>query len=258
MKLRGGKGKDGSEGGAAEAPAPAERKPEPPPVIDEAERARMFELIKARHSVYKYTDRPIEPEVRAELDAFIAEVNEREGYRIQAFYDEPECFDSRLAHDFSGVRNYVALVGPNDERLEMHMGYAGQEVVLKAQELGLNTCWVFAGHGKSKTEVPKKHREVAVIALGYGENQGEGHKMKPVEKVSNYEEGMPPWFLDGVEAALLAPASTTDQRFRIELRPDGTVTAYVKFSLHADVDLGIKVCNFEKASGWKVARGVRM
>ncbi len=42
-----------------------------------------------------------------------------------------------MAHygEFSGVRNYIAM-------LEESCGYYGERLVLLAQQLGLNTCWV--------------------------------------------------------------------------------------------------------------------
>lgn len=44
--------------------------------------------------------------------------------------------------------------------------------VLKAQELGLNTCWVAMTHGKSAAEIRKGEKLACIIALGYGADQG--------------------------------------------------------------------------------------
>lgn len=58
--------------------------------------------------------------------------------------------------------------------LEQRCGYYGQKIVLFAQELGLNTCWVRASY--SKHELPytlKKDEQIVVsITLGYGETKG--------------------------------------------------------------------------------------
>lgn len=43
---------------------------------------------------------------------------------------------------FSGVKNYVAIVGNKDSNLAEKAGYYGEQLVLFAQVLGLNTCWV--------------------------------------------------------------------------------------------------------------------
>lgn len=46
-----------------------------------------------------------------------------------------------------------------------------------------------------------------MIALGYGETQGVGHKIKSIEEVCNACDITPSWFKRGVEVALLAPSS---------------------------------------------------
>lgn len=52
---------------------------------------------------------------------------------------------------FSGVRNYIACVGPASPDLDEKVGYYGEYLVLLAQSLGLNTCWVALTFSKGKT-----------------------------------------------------------------------------------------------------------
>lgn len=213
-----------------------------------------FEIMKQRHSVRQYTDRPIEPEKRAVLDGLAAEINREKGLHIQIFYEEPQCFDSMLAHygKFSGVRNYVALVGPKSAALEETLGYAGEQLVLRAQELGLNTCWVAMTHGKSKAEIARGEKQVCLIALGYGCTSGEGHKVKALTEVCSYREGLPEWFLKGMEAALLAPTALNQQKFFFTLQPDGGVTVSSGKGLYTKLDLGIVKYHFECGSSRKI------
>ena len=101
-----------------------------------------FEIMEARHSVRQYKDQAIEPEKRAELERLTEALNRQYGLHMQIIYDDPACFKSIMAHygKFEGVKNYIALVGPKSPSLEETLGYCGQQLVLKAQELGLNTC----------------------------------------------------------------------------------------------------------------------
>lgn len=213
-----------------------------------------MELIKQRHSVRQYENRPIEEEKRAALDALIAEINNKAGLHIQAIYNEPNCFDSRMAHygSFSGVQNYLALVGPKGSSLDETVGYYGERLVLKAQELGLNTCWVGLTHGKSKAKIGPGEKQVCLITLGYGDTNGKSHKTKLLQDVSNYQDGMPEWFLHGVEAALLAPTAVNQQKFRFELQPNGEVKATHGRGFYTKVDLGIVKYHFEIGSGRKL------
>ena len=103
----------------------------------------MLELMEQRHSVRQYKDQAIESEKRETLDTLIRQINQKHGLHIQIFYDEPKCFDSAIAHygKFSGVKNYIALMGKKSPALEETLGYYGEEIVLKAQEIGIPAGW---------------------------------------------------------------------------------------------------------------------
>ncbi len=213
----------------------------------------LIEVMKSRHSVRQYQDKPIEEEKKAILDTLIAEINQENNLHIQAIYDEPKCFDSFMAHygKFSGVKNYIALIKKKSDPLDETLGYQGERIVLKAQELGLNTCFVALTHGKSKAIIQKGEKLVCLIALGYGVTQGVSHQSKPIEKASNAEKDSPSWFLEGVKAALLAPTAMNQQKFRFELREDGQVKRSTKGGFYTKLDLGIANCHFEMISGKK-------
>lgn len=201
----------------------------------------------------QYTDRAIEPEKRAVLDALTQEINRKAGLSVQIIYDDPKCFDSFMAHygKFAGVRNYIALVGKKAPGLDETLGYYGEELVLKAQELGLNTCWVALTHGKSKAAVGRGEKEVCLIALGYGVTQGVEHKSRPMQELCTCGEPMPEWFRCGMNAAMLAPTAMNQQKFRFELLPDGTVKAACGSGFYTKLDLGIVKYHFEAVTGKK-------
>lgn len=201
----------------------------------------------------QYTDQAIEPEKRAVLDALTQEINRKAGLSVQIIYDDPKCFDSFMAHygKFAGVRNYIALVGKKAPGLDETLGYYGEELVLKAQELGLNTCWVALTHGKSKAAVGRGEKEVCLIALGYGVTQGVEHKSRPMQELCTCGEPMPEWFRCGMNAAMLAPTAMNQQKFRFELLPDGTVKAACGSGFYTKLDLGIVKYHFEAVTGKK-------
>lgn len=215
----------------------------------------ILEIMKQRHSVRSYTDKSVEPEKRVALNALTEEINQKNGLNIQIVYDEPKCFDSFMAHygKFSGVRNYIALIGKKSPKLDETLGYYGEELVLKAQESGLNTCWVALTHGKSEAVIGKGEKQVCLIALGYGATQGAPHKNKPLQTLCNYNEHMPEWFLNGMNAALLAPTAMNQQKFRFELLPDGNVKATCGGGFYTKLDLGIVKYHFEVVSGKKTS-----
>ena len=218
------------------------------------------EAISSRHSVRQYLNKPISQEHRDRLAELINSCCDESGLRIQIIYDEPMCFNTFLAHygKFTNVTNYIALVGKKSlENLDELCGYYGQKLVLVAQTLGLNTCWVAGTYGKGKCKADKNAGEkiVCVIALGYGESQGVAHKSKPLSKLCKVSEAdlpsTPAWFKEGLEAAILAPTALNQQKFQVSLDGDEAVIT-TKRGPMTQLDLGIVKYNFEAASGHKV------
>lgn len=213
----------------------------------------IIELMKERHSVRQYTDKKIEKEKREVLNALIAKINQKAGLHIQIIYDEPKCFNSMMAHygKFDGVNNYIALVREKSKPDEA-LGYYGEQIVLKAQELGLNTCWVAMTHGKSKAQIDKGEKLVCLISLGYGKTAGAAHKSKKLSEVCNYKKDMLEWFLSGMEATLLAPTAMNRQKFYFELLPDNSIKITCGKGLYTKLDLGIVKYHFEVVSGKRI------
>lgn len=210
----------------------------------------IFEAIKSRHSVRRYKEMTIEPSKRDEINALIKEVNAESGLEIQVFYDEPKCFDSFMAHygKFENVKNYIAIVGSKNDREKC--GYYGEKIVLKCQQLGLNTCWVAMTHGKSKAKIKKGQKLLIIISLGYGETQGVAHKSKPIEQLSRADEN-DERFKTGMEAVSLAPTAMNQQKFLFELK-NKTVTAKSLGGIYSEIDLGIAKYHFETVTGYEV------
>ena len=214
----------------------------------------LLQAIKERHSVRQYLDRPIEAEKIALLTAFIDEINGESGLHFQLVTDEPKAFDSFMARygSFSGVKNYVALVGKKGENAEEKIGYYGAKVVLFIQTLGLNTCWVAMSYKKIKNAFTVNDGEklFSVLSVGYGKTQGAQHKSKSTEEVSKVNGSeTPEWFINGVKAALLAPTAINQQKFFFTLNADNTVSATTKGGFYTEMDLGIAKYFFEIGAG---------
>jgi nitroreductase len=242
------------------------------------------EAIEARHSVRAYKDLPLAENVVRVLNEQIAVLNHDGNLHMQLILDEPRAFQGTMAKygKFRNVTNYIVMAGkkaaskreesktsvdsPEREQartkfkaddLDERVGYYGEHLVLLAQTLGLNTCWV----GLSYSKVPGTYvldegeRIACYIALGYGETQGVSHKIKTIEQVSNASDVAPSWFRKGVEAALLAPTAVNQQKFSFEYAgmKDGhhQVRAKKGFSIigYTQMDLGIAKYHFELGAG---------
>ena len=211
-------------------------------------------LIKQRHSVRQYLDKPIDAETMEKINAEIDRLNVESGLHMQFMGDSDGVFGSVASRviGWKFVPNYVALIGRDTPDIEETCGYYGEQLVLFLQGLGLNTCWVgmFKAEGV-KAEIREGEKVVITIVVGYGANEGKQHKSKAVSDVTDVKD-MSPEFRAGVECALLAPTAINQQRFFFTMK-DGRPAAYNKSKgPFVNVDLGIAKYHFEVGSGMKL------
>ena len=228
------------------------------------------EAIEARHIVRAYKDQPLAEEVVKRLEEEIAEVNQTGSLHIQLIRNEPKAFQGTLAKygKFRNVTNYMVMAGKKSDDLDERIGYYGEHLVLLAQTLGLNTCWVGLSYKKIPDTYVLDEGEVikAYIAIGYGETQGSSHKIKTVEQVNrtavrtfgsskNASDITPHWYTKGIEAALLAPTAVNQQKFSFEYvgtnngRHQVRAKKGISMIGYTQIDLGIAKYHFEIGAG---------
>ena len=212
----------------------------------------LSKAIKTRHSVRRYQNKPLEAETISALQAEITVCNQESNLHIQLVTNEPKAFNGFMAHygKFSGVTNYIAMIGAKSSKLSEKCGYFGERLVLKAQQLGLNTCWVAMTYSKIQNAfvINKGEKLCVIIALGYGETQGTSHKSKAISEVAKVDQEMPDWFKNGVETALLAPTAMNQQKFLFSLSGN-QVSAKAGIGFYSHIDLGIVKYHFEVGAG---------
>ena len=205
-----------------------------------------------RHSVRQYQNKPIEGETLTALRAAVESCNEESGLHVQLITGEAKAFDSPMAHygKFSNVPAYLAMIGKKGGDLEERCGYYGEKLVLTAQTLGLNTCWVGGTYKKvpEAYQIAPGEKLVIVISVGYGATQGHARKSKTYDEVTKAGADVPQWFKDGVAAALLAPTALNQQKFTFALQGDKAV-AKAGLGFFTKTDLGIVKCHFEIGAG---------
>ena len=228
------------------------------------------EAIEARHSVRAYKEQPWAEDVVKRLEEEIAEVNQTGSLHIQLIRNEPKAFQGTLAKygKFRNVTNYMVMAGKKSDDLDERIGYYGEHLVLLAQTLGLNTCWVGLSYKKIPDTYVLDEGEVikAYIAIGYGETQGSSHKIKTIEQVNrtavrtfgsskNASDITPLWYTKGIEAALLAPTAVNQQKFSFEYvgtnngRHQVRAKKGISMIGYTQIDLGIAKYHFEIGAG---------
>lgn len=148
-----------------------------------------------------------------------------------------------------------AATDPGEIALQERVGYYGERVALRAVQLGLETSWAVLDDADT-AEHPwwclyPGEKIVWVLAFGHGARPGGRRRSKPIEELCRIPDGMamPDWFRAGMEAAMLAPTSLSQQPFLFTLYEDGTVSAEATEGLFAHVGLGCAKYHFEVGAG---------
>ncbi len=205
-----------------------------------------------RHSVRRFLPLEVPAPARAVLMEKIREINAASGLHIQFIPDHPEAFHHFLARSgaFENLKAYFALVGQKGADLEEKCGYYGEELVLTAQTLGLGTCWIGGTYSKKGAFCEKEAGETLalIIAVGVPKDPGKPHKSRKMEQVMDAPSPSP-WFLRGMESALLAPTAINQQKFLIRQVNENTARAIAGVGPFSRVDLGIVKYHFELGAG---------
>ncbi len=212
----------------------------------------ILEAMKERHTCRTYSGEAIEGELLSSLLSFIQELNEKGNMHIQLVNGRENAFDDFIIHYgvWTGVTNYLALVGEDTEDLDERCGYYGEQIVLWAQMHGLKTGWLDT-QPKNETdafEVKDGERHVLSVAIGYSDANPKGPKPALIENMSVVEGEAPDWFNAGMECAVLAPTAGNQRLFRIHWDGENVSITSVPGFLEK-VDLGIAKYHFEVGSG---------
>lgn len=211
----------------------------------------ILEIMRKRHSVRSFRMLGLSHTASDMLREYISGLNEKYGVYAELVTEEPKAFGGLISGIglFKNVKNYFTVCAPADKEFEA--GYSGELAVLKAAELGINSCWVGMTFNRGIIRIPENQKLFAVIALGYGDNNGIPHKSKPREKLCLCRGKAPEWFDRGMEGAMLAPTAMNRQKFFFSYNGEN-VNAKAAAGINTVLDLGIAVCHFELASGHKV------
>jgi nitroreductase len=177
----------------------------------------LMEVIRLRKSVRKYTDQTIERqkiEECVEAARLAPSADNMQPWRFIVI-DEPEMKKEYVHFVCRGVyrktrfiQNAPALIvvlaklnlavhrlGKLVTRINIHLidiGIAGEQLVLRAQEMGIGTCWINFFNVKRAERflgLPHTHKVVSTIAMGYpAEGATTDRPNLPMKKILFFNE----------------------------------------------------------------------
>lgn len=234
----------------------------------------ILEAIKIRKSVRSYSDRPIDADMRARLQKAIDDSYSLFGGRVDIrlkSFDLKAGFKPSTYGFIKGASEFFLLGVGDDEESALTAGFRFEQVVLKATELGLGTCWIagtFKDTDFAKDEKwPEGETLKMVCPVGYADKprfmeklgrkaMGSDNRL-PIDKIffkDNFnkplDESNP--FIEPLKMLRLAPSSTNSQPWRILVEGNKVLFYYKPKSKVSVVDMGIGICHFyetEKYNG---------
>lgn len=233
----------------------------------------IIDIIKERRSVRSFNGESLSPENKKKLEETIEQVKDPFGgsvtIRLKQF-DLKEGYKPSTYGMIKGATDFFLLGIGSDEASALSAGFRFEQVVLKAWEIGLGTCWIaatFKGSDFDRDETWPNGEELKIICpVGVAAKQSLMEKMtrmtlgsknrKPFESLfftDDFSKSLSPesHFGESLEMLRLAPSSTNSQPWRA-LVEDKTVHFYYKPKSPASVlDCGIGMCHFYLAEKYQ-------
>lgn len=226
----------------------------------------IIDVIKERRSVRSYAGQLLTPQAESQLNTAIQESNDPFGgsvtIRLKAF-DKSAGYKPSTYGMIKGAMNFFLLGIGSDEASALSAGFRFEQVVLKAWQLGLGTCWIaatFKGSDFDRGESWPDGEELKIISpVGVAVKprlleklgrkvMGSNNRMPFGELffADTFTQSLSPdsHFGESLEMMRLAPSSTNSQPWRALVAGD-TVHFYYKPKSAASVlDCGIGLCHF--------------
>lgn len=228
----------------------------------------IIEAMKERRSVRTFDSKGINPQLVAELEKAIAESSSPFGGNLSIKlrkFDLKDGYKPGTYGMIKGAEDFFLLGIGTDEASAISAGYRFEQVVLRAWQLGLGTCWIaatFKGSDFDKGVTWSDGEELKVICpVGKAEKPSIKEKItrftlgsknrRPFNELFFYKDfktSVPAdnKFREALEMLRIAPSSTNSQPWRALV--DGeTVHFYYKPKSPASVlDTGIGICHFHE------------
>lgn len=139
-----------------------------------------LDFLQKRHSVRNFSLTPLTEDIKKKLNSEITFINTHEaGFHFCLVTDDSNPFDGFTSSYgfFKNARNYLACVVDKDyPDYQERAGFFAQQLVMKAQTLGLSSCYVGGTYNKNKVNVQLRAswKLLFLVVIGYGNEETPG------------------------------------------------------------------------------------
>ncbi|MBD5224472.1 MAG: hypothetical protein HDS68_00665 [Bacteroidales bacterium] len=226
----------------------------------------IIEAMRERRSVRSYNGEAVAAPIAKELLEFAGKVYNPFGgqftVRIKRF-DLKNGFKPSTYGMIRGAEDFFMVGAADDEASSLSTGFCFEQVVLKAWQLGLGTCWIAATFKGTDFETaepwPAGERLKIISPVGTTAKKGLIEKISRVVARSDHRKPFSELFFEGgsdkslsedsrfgeaLAMLRLAPSSTNSQPWRALVDGDKVHFYYVPKSALSILDCGIGLCHF--------------
>lgn len=238
----------------------------------------IIQAMKERRSVRSFNGKPLSPEQIADLEKAIKDSYTIFGgdvtIKLRSFHLEGD-FKPSTYGVIKGASDFFLMAIGEGEDSDLTAGFRFEQVVLKAWQMGLGTCWIAGTYKGSQFDEreswPEDESLKVICPVGVAEKPRLMEKMmrlsigangrKPFASLffeDNFKKPLSPEskFGEALEMLRLAPSSTNSQPWRV-LVADDKVHFYYKPKYPITViDMGIGICHFYETERFNGFDGV--
>lgn len=219
-------------------------------------------LISSRKSVREFKNKDIEQKYFNEIERYINNSKKllpQISVEIKIFNNEDGYEKLNKIAGYNGYMieapNYVIILSDVKKGYIENSGYIGERLMLKARDLGIDSCWITfkdSNSIKNKLDILSDKEVTAIIALGYEDNKN--IKNKSVSDRLSVEEivYMNEWgknisitdleergLLDAFNYARMSPSNLNRQPWRFIIDGGNIILAVKKDEFTSDYELSI-------------------
>ena len=233
----------------------------------------IIQAMKERRSVRSFNGKPLSPEIIKDLKQIIDDSYTLFGGKITIrlkYFDLQGDFKPSTYGVIKGASDYFLMAIGEGEDSALTAGFQFEQIVLKAWEIGLGTCWIAGTYKGSQFDQGEKWPEgeslKIICPVGVPEKQRilekvmrftvGSDKRKPFSELFFEDDFTKPLnpaskFGESLEMLRIAPSSTNSQPWRVLVKENEVLFYYKPKGPVSVLDTGIGICHFYETEKFK-------
>ncbi|MFC1959021.1 nitroreductase family protein [Chloroflexota bacterium] len=225
--------------------------------------SRWYRVIEKRRSRRRFEKKPLKANHLDHLKSICNDFRPFDNARALLVTESPDKVFKGAIGPYGKIRGasaFIAFIGNiKSPWVQEQVGYTGEGIVLEAEALNLNTCWVGGFFRpkvvKSLISIGEDEIVIAVTPVGYATKRlsfeeklmtgfGLTHRRKALSDlvIGLKDSEWPQWIRKALEAARIAPSAVNRQPWRFHVEQESITIATNSNSLKREPTMSKRLC----------------